>query len=329
MTKRPPRVVVLATGGTIGSVSSPRGAQPGMTVRDLLERATPPNIEIAAAHDLREVLSSALGPADMWEIVATARALISRHRASGAVITHGTATLQETAYLADLTWDLAAPIVFTGAMIPGGESDSDGPRNLADAIRVAASETARDLGSLVVAAGEIHAARDVTKVHKSAVTAFASMNFGPLGVVDDGTVIIGHRSLMRRVYQVTQLITAVDLIKAFSGMDDGYVRFALTRGARGIVIECFPGRGGLPPALLPAVADAVARGIPVVLSGSAAGRITSTYGGPAGTRTFVEAGAISAGDLAPVKARLLLMVTLSQPTSDIDVVRREFAAACP
>jgi L-asparaginase len=180
-----------------------------------------------------------------------------------------------------------------------------------------------------VANGEIHSPRDVRKEHKSAVQTFRSGAYGALGFIDEDRVVMHRRPLNRRVFQIDAPVTKVPLVKAYSGMDDTFLRVVQDRGAAGLVIECFPGRGGLPPTLLAPVRDLVEAGIPVVLAGAAEGRVSQTYGGPAGTRTFVAAGAISAGDLYPVKARILLMVLLSSVAGDVRKLCELFRSVAP
>lgn len=324
------RLAVLGTGGTIASTGIDGGAVPTRSVDDLLQRTVAglDHVDVVTREDVRSVLSPAMTPMDMWTVTSRARELVRRGDVDGVVVLHGTATMQETAYLADVTWPYDEPIAFTGAMLTAEISDSDGPRNLRHALLVAADDASRGLGAVLVSNGEIHSARDVRKEHKSAVHTFRSGVYGALGFVDEDRVIIHRGRRDRRVFEVDTLVASVPLIKAYSGMDDLLLRAAGAAGAAGVVIECFPGRGGLPPALLPAIRDLVAGGIPVLLAGAAEGRVSQTYGGPAGTRTFVEAGALTAGDLYPVKARILLMVLLSWADGDPDklaVALREVA----
>lgn len=306
------------------------GAVPRLTVSDLIgTNADGSEIVVAVAEDVGHVLSPAMSPADMWAVVERGRELVRSGEIDGIVVTHGTATMAETAYLADLTWPFDEPIVFTGSMIIGGRPDSDGPRNVRDAMAVAASGVFRGAGATVVENGQVHAARDVRKEHKSAIGTFHSGAYGILGVVDEGRVI-GYRRLMdRSVFSVAEPQFDVALVKAYSGMDDSLLRTVHRQGASGVIIECFPGRGGLPPSLLPAVEEMVQDHRVVVLAGAAEGRVAGTYGGPAGTRTFLEAGAISAGDLFPVKARILLMVLLAWADGDCGKIRAAMSEVAP
>lgn len=323
------RIAILAAGGTIASASTDDGAMPKLSasaVADLLP--TDLRSRVVLAEDITAVLSPAMRASDMLRIVQRARALLEVGAADGVVVTHGTATMQESAYLADILWDRPEPIVFTGAMIPGGDEFSDARPNLRDAVLVASDEAARDRGALLVAAGNVHHARDVTKAHKSAICAFTSLNYGPVGIVDERRVVIARHPLLRKAYRVEHLVEPVPIVQAFSGMTGEVVDMFLA-DARGLVISCFPGRGALPPDLVGPIAEAAGRGVPIVLAGSAGGRISATYGGSSGTRTFLEAGAISGGDLIPAKARLLLMVLLALPGATLSQIREEFSRLAP
>ena len=320
-----PRLAVLATGGTIASTGA-HGAVPTRGVADLVESAVADmSVDIAVLEDVRQVLSYAMTPDDMWSVIKRADEHAAAGKVDGVVVTHGTATLPETSFLADLTWSHDAPIVFTGAMRTADQADTDGPRNVRDALLVAAAHDTRGCGALVVADGDVHDARHVIKEHGSAVDSFRSGKIGTLGFVDEGIVFMNRSRRDRHVFGIARPGVNVPLIKAYSGMDDAFLRVAAEAGSAGLVIECFPGRGGMPPPLLSAVKDITAAGIPILLAGAAEGRLSQKYGGPGGARTFVDSGAILAGDLHPVKARLLLMVLLAWAGRDreriVDAVR--------
>ncbi len=217
-------------------------------------------------------------------------------------------------------------MVFTGAQRAHDDPHPDGPHNLLCAIRVAASPGAHGLGALLCFDEQIHAARDVTKVHASALDTFQSYEHGALGVVDGERVIIYRRPLLRRTFVIQRLETRVPLLRLFLGFDTRLVEAALEQGARGLVLEAF-GRGNGPKALVPIVARAVAGGVPVVVASRCpAGRVEPVYGGGGG-KDLVDAGALFAGDLGGPKARILLMVLLSDPalTGQIAEVFRKLA----
>jgi L-asparaginase len=243
---------------------------------------------------------------------------VLEHRAP-VVVTHGTDTMEETVYLIDrLLADDAPPVVLTGAQRAADEPDRDGPRNLRDAIRVAGSAAARRRGAMIAFAGEIHAAREVRKVHTSAVRAFASPGHGPIGHVDGGRVLFSRWPERAPALPVPEDLVPVDLIRLHAGSDARFVRTAVDSGARAIVLEC-TGRGNANEQVLDGVREAVAAGVAVVVcSRCVEGRVEPVYG-RGGGRDLADAGAVFAGDLAGPKARVLLQLA----GGDASVVARE------
>ncbi len=232
-----------------------------------------------------------------------------RPEVAGVAITQGTDTMEETAYAIDRLHGGDTPVVLTGAQRGADEPDTDGPRNLRDAIRVAACPAARGRGALVVFAGEIHPAREARKVHTSAVRAFASPGYGPVGVVDAGRVVLARRPERRPPLPVPEELPRVDLVRLYAGSDGAFIRASLREGARAIVLEG-TGRGNANTLVVPAVREAVAAGVTVVVcSRCAEGRVEPVYG-RGGGRDLAEAGALFAGDLAGPKARVLLQLAL-------------------
>ena len=173
--------------------------------------------------------------------------LVARPDVAGVVVTHGTDTMEETSYLADLLLQSDKPVVFTGAQRAHDDPQSDGPPNLLNALRVAASPLAVGLGATVCFNGTIHAARDVTKVHTSAVETFQSYEHGALGVVDGDQVVIHRRPALRRAFQVERLEDRVKLFRLTLGCDLDDLQAMIEHGPAGLVIEGF-GRGNGPNA---------------------------------------------------------------------------------
>jgi L-asparaginase len=233
---------------------------------------------------------------------------LARQDVSGVVVTHGTDTMEESAFLADLVVASEKPLVFTGAQRHADEPDTDGPRNLADAIRTAASDL-QSLGAVVLFDQEFHAARDVTKVHAYRTGAFASMEHGKLGEVDGDRIILHRRPVLRATFRADRIEPCVDLIKLVMGSDARFIRCSLESGAKGLVIEGF-GRGNATLAVVEGVRDAVSAGVPILVSSRCPqGRVRPIYG-HGGGKDLADAGAIFAGDLTGVKARVLLSVLL-------------------
>jgi L-asparaginase len=228
---------------------------------------------------------------------------------AGVVVTHGTDTMEESVYLIDRLLRSDLPVVLTGAQRGADEPDTDGPRNLRDAVLVAASEEARRRGAMIVFAGEIHAAREVRKVHTNAVRAFDSPGYGPIGHVDAGAVVFQRLPHRRPPLPIPDRLAPVDLIRLHAGSDARFVRASLESGAQAIVLEG-TGRGNANEQVVEGVRDAVSAGVPVIVcSRCVAGRVEPVYG-RGGGRDLAEAGALFAGDLAGPKARVLLQLAL-------------------
>ncbi|WP_414474747.1 asparaginase [Microvirga sp. M2] len=247
---------------------------------------------------------------------------LSRPDCDGVVVTHGTDTMEESAYMADLLVESDKPVVFTGAQRSADSLDRDGPRNIAEAVRLAASPKARGLGTMVCFEQYFHAARDVTKTHSSRVDTFRSAEHGKLGEIDGDVVIVQRRPVLRKHYTASAIEPEIELIKLVMGSNDRYMRWTITNGMKGIVLEGF-GRGNATPLVASAVSDAVSRGIPVIVTSRCAeGRVKPVYGNGGG-KDLARAGAIFAGDLSGPKARILASVLLGLGLG-MEELRREF-----
>jgi L-asparaginase len=305
-------LVVVSTGGTIAMRPEPGTGKlvPAATLEELLETLDWPDAPPFELDDFLSVPSFDMhGPLAL----SLARRVLS-HR-SPVVVTHGTDTMEETVYLVDRVLpDDGPPVVLTGAQRAGDAPDRDGPGNLRDAIRVASSQGAHGRGAMIVFAGEIHAAREVRKVHTSAVRAFGSPGYGPLGYVDGDRVVFSRRPDRRRPLPVPDELAPVDLIRLYAGSDARFMRASVESGVRAIVLEC-TGRGNANEQVVEGVREAVAAGVPVVVcSRCVAGRVEPVYG-RGGGRDLAEAGAVFAGDLAGPKARVLLQLAGGDPAA--------------
>lgn len=309
-----PKVVLLATGGTIASRYDPALGRTVASQRaeDLLE-ALP---RVASVVDIEVENFATIPSFDMsvqfaFSLARRVGEVLARTDVAGVVVTHGTDTMEETSYLTDLLVESDKPAVFTGAQRAHDDPQSDGPFNLRNALRVAASPLAGGLGAVICFNGTIHAARDVTKVHASAVETFQSYERGALGMVDGDKVVIHRRPLLRRSFKIDRLEERVAVFRLVLGVDLSSLEAAIERGISGLVIEAF-GRGNGPTGLTALVRLAVQKGIVVlVTSRCPAGRVEPLYGGGGGGRDLADAGALFVGDLKGPKARLLLMVLLS------------------
>lgn len=332
MTSSHSTVVVITTGGTIASRPDPAtgGVRPALSGQELVD-AVPGLASVATVQvqQFANVLGPALSPDELFQIARQARETLRQPEVAGVVVTAGTGIIEEGSYLCDLLNDTEKPIVWTGAQFSADMWDSDGPRNLLDAVRVAASPDGRGLGAVVCFNQEINAARDVVKTHKTNKSTFESLDQGILGRADEDRVVITRRPALRRSYRVDRIEPNVDLIKLVAGSDARFFQASLSAGAAGIVVEAFPGVGIVSPGSLDGIQAARRANVPVVLATrSLEGRTIPKYGGQIGARDLLPLGVILAGDLAAVKARLLLMVLLAQ-TRDNDALRDLFADAAP
>ncbi|HDJ4338841.1 TPA: asparaginase [Staphylococcus aureus] len=229
----------------------------------------------------------------------------------GFVITHGTDTLEETAFLIDLILGIEQPVVITGAMRSSNEIGSDGLYNYISAIRVASDEKARHKGVMVVFNDEIHTARNVTKTHTSNTNTFQSPNHGPLGVLTKDRVQFHHMPYRQQALENVNEKLNVPLVKAYMGLPGDIFSFYSREGIDGMVIEAL-GQGNIPPSALEGIQQLVSLNIPIVLvSRSFNGIVSPTYAYDGGGYQLAQQGFIFSNGLNGPKARLKLLVALS------------------
>ena len=246
----------------------------------------------------------------MWALRNRIAEQLARPEVESIVVTHGTDSIEETAYLLARSLDDEKPIVLTGAMRTASDLGWDGPANLLDAVRVAASPESRGYGALVVMSGRVYTGLDVTKAHTYLLDAFESPGLGPVGVIDDGRVIF-RRALPppRPLLSPSSPRGPVDIVYAYAGADERLLDASLET-ACGVVIAAM-GRGNVPPAMVPGIERWVKRSSPVVIASRAQrGRVGMTYGYPGGARRLRELGAILAGGRRPQQARIDLLLAL-------------------
>jgi L-asparaginase len=318
-------VVVLSTGGTIMARADPDTGKlvPAVSAEELVEMMAWPDAPELEVEDFTSVPSWDLHGDLALRLARRAREHAARADIAGVVVPHGTDTMEENVYLTDLLLGgRATPVVFTGAQRAASEPDADGPANLRAAIRVALSPAARGRGATICFAGEVHAAREVRKVHTSALRAFDSPGYGPVGHVDGEVVAFRRMPERGAALDPERLETRVDLVRLYAGADGRFVRAAVDSGVRAIVLEA-TGRGNANDAIVAAVREAVAAGVTVVVCSRAlAGRVEPAYGRGGGA-DLAEAGALFAGDLAGPKARILLQVAFGAGIDPVEALRRE------
>lgn len=328
------RIALLATGGTIGSFADNRldlteYGEPGhgrsLDGRELLALA--PEVErVAQVHHepCRRMRSTAVTPDDWLEILAKLhRHLVEEGCCQGAVVTHGTNTLEETAYFLHLTLKSDRPVTVVGSMRPASGISSDAPLNLLNAFRVAADPAAAGLGVLAVNNDQVHSARDVTKTATYRVETFQSRDLGCLGYADaDGRVCLYRRPQRRHTlssaFDVRGVgrLPRVDIAASYAGADGTVIRALAEAGAAGIV-TAGTGAGQVSPPEMEALAEAQARGIVVVRSSRVgSGRVIATP-------TLRGQGSVAADNLPPQKARVLLMLALTQ-TREVAPIQQLF-----
>jgi len=320
-----PRVHIVATGGTIASTNYYSGNQGKISVADLMKQV--PQLDSVAtisAEQFSNVASSAITP-DRWLALSRgiSDTLLARPDLSGVVVTHGTDTMEETAYFLDLTVADPRPIVVTGAMRPSDGIGIDGPANLYHSVRVASDTAARGRGAMILLNDEIFAARDVSKTNAVRPNAFSAAYRGDMGIADPER-ITWHRAPMRhQVFDISRIteLPRVDIAYVYAGADGAAIDAFVAAGAKGIVTAGV-GRGGTTGGMRDALQRAQAKGV-VIVSGSRTGSGSVSIG--TGARRDGTPSAVGTGDLNVQKARILLMLALTK-TSDPKEIAKIFLA---
>ena len=304
-----PRVAVVFTGGTISMRHDPvaGGNVPVLSGADILAQV--PGLDAVAdvvPIDRGRTPASHFSFPDLFGIWSSIRDALADPSVDGVVVVQGTDTIEETAFFFDLLHAGGAPIVVTGAMRTASAPDYDGPANLRRAVAAAASPSLRGAGCVVVLAGTIEPADDVTKTHASSFETFRSLNAGPLGRVDGDRVIVERARGPRRHVSTERAAERVHLVTATVAMDGSPIDALRVAGADGFVVAA-TGAGNTSPELLAAAERAMAEGLPVVLTTrSPSGAASADYAFPGGGATWIRAGAMLTGHLGGPKARVAL-----------------------
>ena len=323
-------ILVIHTGGTIAMQKNQQTGGVSLSAANPLsawDHSLPEGIDVITEHFLG-IPSPHMTPAHMVELYHFLSKRMRETNADGAVITHGTDTLEETAFVLDLLHaDRDAPIVITGAMRSSNELISDGPHNFISALRTALSDASRGRGVLAVMNDEIHEAREVTKTHTTNLAAFSSPNSGPVGAIQNNSVIFHHPPHQTKsLFTVTRLNKTVPLLKTYSGMDPAILQYFLSQPIDGIVLEAM-GAGNLPPALTNDIRAFIERDIPVTLASRCpSGAVQPIYSYEGGGKYLEDLGVILCGSFNGVKARLIIMAALESgaATDEIQYIMRDF-----
>jgi L-asparaginase len=324
----PGRCALITTGGTIVSRVDPATglAMPVLSGQDLLQAVGEEAGEVEV-HDFCRVASPHITPQHWVGLQALAQSLLEREDLAGVVVSHGTATLEDTAWFLDLTLRSDKPVVVTGAQRNASARDFDGPRNLLTALKICRAPAARGKGVLVALNEHVNAAREATKSHTVDVETFQSGEWGYLGSVVNERVTF-HRSPQRRLHLplLASELPRVEIVAMYPGADGALVRAAAAAGARGLVIEAVAS-GHVNAAMHEAILEALGQGVAVVVSTRIPrGGTRAGYGFAGSSQRLVEAGAVLAGDLSPWKARIVLMLALQQGPVPAQALARLFDA---
>ncbi len=309
------KILIIFTGGTFSMKIDEKtgGAVPFFHGEELIEM-------IPKAKELADVEIFNFGnrpgphmtPELMLQLSEVVNKEIKRDDIDGIIVTHGTDTLEETAYFLDLTVNTNKPIVVIGAMRTSSEPDWDGPRNLLDAMYIINEKNSRGMGVLVCLNGEINAASEVTKTHTENIETFRSLDFGTLGFVERGKVIFNRLPRKLEIIETEKIDSNVDMLKVYAGMDDKFFRFAADSGTHALVVEAL-GVGNVPPQAFKGIEYVVKKGIPVVLvSRCPSGETLDIYGYPGAGKWLKELGVIFSEYLNGQKARIKTIIALGK-----------------
>ncbi len=320
------KIIIIFTGGTISMKKDKKSnaAIPAMSGQDIL-KLTPGMESMADIQflDFGMMPGPHITPENMQELSTLINGKLENEGYDGAIVTHGTDSLEETAYFVDLTYNGFKPVIFVGSMKNSSETGWDGPSNLISAVHTAISDKANDRGVMVVMSEEIHAASQVTKTNTHTLDTFKSMDCGPIGFVENNNVHFYYNYTKKQCIPTEKIDSNIDIIKCGCGMDDHLLRLCVDYGTHGIVMEAM-GRGNIPPKMVSGVEYALSKNIPVILvSRCFMGRVLDDYGYEGAGRELTEKGVILGGNLSGQKARIKLMVALGY-TNNLSEIKKIF-----
>lgn len=304
---------MVSTGGTIASKRNPETGllTAGLlTGEELSKKCNLPDGIKVEVNSVFQIPSNHMNFEYLVILKNKIEELFKSEDVDGVVVTHGTDTLEETAYFLDLVISDSRPVVITGSQRGPDEVGTDAFVNLRQSFLLAASSKARDLGVVVLFNERILSPKYVSKKHASNVEGFSCHDFGQFGSVDQDDIYIYQKPVVKEKYSVLDKLPLIELVKTSLGSDGKFIDFAVTNGAKGIVIEA-PGRGHAPPSVLDSVENAIKAGVTVVLTTSAEdGNVKCVYDFPGSAWSLKNLGVHLAKDYSGKKARIKLAVLL-------------------
>ncbi|WP_186577826.1 asparaginase [Aquibacillus kalidii] len=318
------KILIVHTGGTISMKEDRLTGEVSVTDSHPLENLGGSSFEQRIEEDfLYNLPSPHITPYHMINLAKHMKEKIQTNNYSGIVVTHGTDTLEETAYFLDLYLQATIPIVITGAMRSSNEIGSDGLYNLLSAIKVVSTHDSVDKGVLVVMNDEIHTAKYVTKTSTSNVATFQSPQFGPIGIITKQSVHFYQKLITDEVYPVSNLTKKVALIKTYAGMESTLIEAIYQSGIDGLIIEGL-GQGNVPETLVKPLETMLNNNVPIVLvSRCFKGIVQPTYSYNGGGKQLKDMGVIFTNGLTGPKARIKLLIAL-EITQNIYELQRIF-----
>ncbi len=318
------KIAIIFTGGTISMSKDPETgkAVPELKSNDIIAtlNKTVRDLDFELI-DFAHKPSPSFTNFDMLNLSRIIDEIALKPEIKGFVVTHGTDTMDESGYFVNLTVKTDKPIVFTGAMRDSSQLSYDGPHNLYEAILVANCDDSANYGVLHVMNGEINLVSEITKTHTSSLDTFKSLEYGPIGRIDDGVVRLLRMPIKKTLkFDVSSVDYFVEIVNAHSSSGSRVIDILVDNKVDGIVIEGL-GIGNVPDTMVPGIVYAISRGIPVILTSKCVkGSVIPTYGYIGGGAHLEELGVILGGNLNAQRARLKLLAALGSNTANISEI---------
>ncbi|TSI09021.1 asparaginase [Lysinibacillus sp. BW-2-10] len=318
------KVVLITTGGTIASQRNQfnmleSGKLNGEAILEMCKLEDQIDIELI---DLFQLPSMHLTFENLNHLNQTVRKVFEDQSVSGVVITHGTDSLEETAYFLELTVDDTRPVVVTGSQKSPADVGSDVYSNLRNSLLVASNEQAKNIGTCVVFNEKIFNSKYVKKVHTSSIDAFGAIGYGMLGYIDNDEVNVYQKPINKEYYDIKEHYPYVEIVNAYLGANSKFLDFLLESDVEGVVLVG-SGRGQITPEMTKAVEKLSNKGTKIVLTTSTdEGRVFPSYDYYGSANNLKKLGVHMGGDFHPKKARLKLMLMLANQAQNFETFMR-------